>query len=574
MPFLQQKRIREISRPDTGNSLKRSRDSEDPFRDENGSKDASTWQLKSAPELNPKRQKNEKLVDLTFEDAEEILSSASSDVNQLKSSEIVNKFKSTEMVGEVGEKKNEMTKNKINGIREEDEGKNRSENGENEQEDEENKVEDQEQENQEIENKEEEEEDDSEEEPVPEDVKYEMLTLIEMFPSLPEKYKLLDKIGEGTFSSVYKAEDLTGASKAILGNSLWNSPSPKKGKKAHKKNPVVALKRIYVTSSPQRIFNELQLLYSLSGCSNVAPLIDALRYEDQVIAVLPFYRHADFRDFYRDLPLEGIKFYMFELFKGLSFIHSKKILHRDIKPTNFLYDPFKKKGVLVDFGLAERQEILDSKLCPCIIGGLKPEEIKSENILTNAFLKDDPRPGKRANRAGTRGFRAPEVLLKCSNQTTKIDMWSAGVMLLTILTRRFPFFNSPDDPDALVELTSVFGTKNMKKCARLHGLGLESTIIAPPHQMGELVHWAISLEEQAGTTLATDSPALESLEALHPNGEIRDMNTKSGLDHFNALELLDKCLCLDPKRRISADQALKSGFFDSLRPDVDEVVVD
>lgn len=35
-----------------------------------------------------------------------------------------------------------------------------------------------------------------------------------------------------------------------------------------------------------------------------------------------------------------------------------------------------------------------------------------------AYLKHDQRPAKRANRAGTRGFRAPEVLFKCQSQTT------------------------------------------------------------------------------------------------------------------------------------------------------------
>lgn len=34
-----------------------------------------------------------------------------------------------------------------------------------------------------------------------------------------------------------------------------------------------------------------------------------------------------------------------------------------------------------------------------------------------SYLKDDRRPSVRANRAGTRGFRAPEVLLKCPDQT-------------------------------------------------------------------------------------------------------------------------------------------------------------
>ena len=61
-------------------------------------------------------------------------------------------------------------------------------------------------------------------------------------------------------------------------------------------NPVyVALKRIYVTSSPQRIQNELEILAQLRSARCTAYLISAIRHEDQVIAVMPYEKHQDFR---------------------------------------------------------------------------------------------------------------------------------------------------------------------------------------------------------------------------------------------------------------------------------------
>lgn len=57
----------------------------------------------------------------------------------------------------------------------------------------------------------------------------------------------------------------------------------------------VAIKKIYVTSSPMRIQNELELLHDLRGCKDVCPLITAFRHDDQVVAVLPYFRHLDFR---------------------------------------------------------------------------------------------------------------------------------------------------------------------------------------------------------------------------------------------------------------------------------------
>lgn len=45
--------------------------------------------------------------------------------------------------------------------------------------------------------------------------------------------------------------------------------------------------------------------------------------------------------------------YMHDLFRSLKDIHQRGIIHRDVKPANFLYDYESETGVLVDFGLAE-----------------------------------------------------------------------------------------------------------------------------------------------------------------------------------------------------------------------------
>ena len=79
----------------------------------------------------------------------------------------------------------------------------------------------------------------------------------------------------------------------------------------------------------------------------------------------------------------------------------------------------------------------------------------------------------KVNRAGTRGFRAPEILLKCPEQTTAIDIWSAGIILLFFLCGRFPMFRSNDDIDALLEIATIIGKKRMERVAALHGVYLE-----------------------------------------------------------------------------------------------------
>lgn len=388
-------------------------------------------------------------------------------------------------------------------------------------------------------------------------VKQEIYSLNCSFPKLDSTYRIFNKIGEGTFSSVY------------LGQKIINKKE--KGDATITKSPLVALKRIYVTSSPQRIFNELNLLYTLRGHPNVAPLLDVLRFEDQVIAVLPYYQHSDFRDFYRDLPLYGIKTYMFELMKALAFIHSKDVIHRDIKPTNFLYDPFKRKGILVDFGLAELDTEPLSNKCPCANGGYNANYVRqismehSGQFPRNGYLKDDQRPGRRANRAGTRGFRAPEVLFKCNNQSKSIDIWSAGVMLLTLLSRRFPFFNSTDDIEAIMELTSIFGITEMRECALIHGCEFECNIPRIKEKIGleALIANAVLLDCKEGDTFADDSPVWELLSAIDKKGTIAD--TELGKEYGEAIQVLKHSLVLDPNSRFNADQILDLPFFDDVK---------
>ncbi|TEY87398.1 hypothetical protein BOTCAL_0002g00040 [Botryotinia calthae] len=392
------------------------------------------------------------------------------------------------------------------------------------------------------------------------------------FKGIKDRFRLINRIGEGTFSTVYKAEDLlyehydNDWDIEEKEHSAWTSPPVKKRRtggirevldqynQQRRGKKYVAIKKIYVTSSPTRILNELDLLNDLRGCDSVCPLITAFRHTDQVVAVLPYFRHTDFREYFRKMKVSDMQVYFRSLFTALKAVHAQGILHRDIKPTNFLYEPDKKRGVLVDFGLAEREEE-DCKACLCTrdhdTRKRKLENsIAIQNLPSAGYPKHDSRPSRRANRAGTRGFRAPEVLFKCQEQRTKIDIWSAGVILLTILSKRFPFFNSADDVEAMIEIATIFGVKRMKNCAYLHGTVFETnipTIGQAGFALEKIILWS---------TCRNDGG---------PDGAEQPLTKEEKL----AVEFLERCLELNPHKRISAEDALNHPFL--LEPTQDDI---
>lgn len=395
---------------------------------------------------------------------------------------------------------------------------------------------------------------DEEAEEVDETVLDDMERFEQTFRNIGSRYRLINRIGEGTFSTVYKAEDLL--YDRYVNN--WDPDAEKENfdstassKQLNRQQgpKYVAIKKIYVTSSPSRIHNELELLHDLRDSPNVCPLITAFRHQDQVIAILPFFQHKDFRDYYREFTFSEMRVYFHSLFTAVKSVHEAEIIHRDIKPTNFLYSPAKQQGVLVDFGLAEREGTDYQKCNCCLEPGERQRRINNSvwhatNVANQnsgnpnprpSYPKEDPRSSRRANRAGTRGFRAPEVLLKCTAQTCQLDVWSCGIILLTFLSKRFPFFHSADDIDAFIELCTIFGKRRMREVALLHGQVMQTnipTISEGGHSWEKIVLWATGRNKKED---ANDVPEEE----------------------FDAIDFMKCCLELDPNKRITAEEALQ-----------------
>jgi cell division control protein 7 len=206
------------------------------------------------------------------------------------------------------------------------------------------------------------------------------------------------------------------------------------------------------------------------------------------------------------------------------------------------------------------------------------------------------RPGVRANRAGTRGFRAPEVLLKCPDQTVgayesadwrcsslslfslAIDIWAAGIILLSVLCHRFPVFNSNDDTEALLELGAIFGRTGVEKAAMLHSeLNRSDERDVRTRLMSRISDrtFASNLNTIPPNPPKPISDLVLSLNPTLYTPPCSNPTTAEAKRHIesvdNMLDLLKRCLVVDATRRWTAGQLLRHRFLEEgLRDDEKE----
>lgn len=171
-----------------------------------------------------------------------------------------------------------------------------------------------------------------------------------------------------------------------------------------------------------------------------------------------------------------------------------------------------------------------------------------------------------ASRAGTPGYRPPEVLLKYPNQTTAVDMWAIGVIMISILSSCYPFFKGQDDFSALAEMITIFGDDAIKKTAIQLARHVCISQKKKPLHLRKLCVRLRNRGEAANDkeTNKKKFSKCDNCEQIEPNCLCKHsmQNLDFSDDHFpeSAYDLMSKLLTINPNQRITADEALNHPF--------------
>lgn len=233
-------------------------------------------------------------------------------------------------------------------------------------------------------------------------------------------YERVIQVGEGTYGKVYKAKNII-------------------------TSEFVALKRLRMESEregfPITAMREIRLLQSFDH-PNIVKLLEIMVEQKQIYMIFDYADH-DLTGILSnpDIKLSdaNCKYFFKQLLEGINYLHSKKVIHRDIKGSNLLID---RRGVLkvADFGLARKMK--------------KTKPSQSPDYT---------------NRVITLWYRPPELLLGTTDYGREVDMWGIGCLLVEIFTKK-AIFQAQDEIQQLHVIFEIMGTPSFEEWPKIDNL--------------------------------------------------------------------------------------------------------
>ncbi|CAL4909710.1 unnamed protein product [Urochloa decumbens] len=256
----------------------------------------------------------------------------------------------------------------------------------------------------------------------------------------PADYERTRTLGEGTFGAVVEARHRATGQSVAVKEIRQPAPASTAGAVADPADDALREAELLAACRGHPSLVGLHALAFNRGTGEVALVMECIG--PNLHDVLYDGRHRGGRPFAEP----DMRRIMRQLLGGAQHMHARRIMHRDIKPGNILVaagcgDPITVK--ICDFGLAAS------------IANQLPYE-----------------------RAGTRRYMAPEMLLGKTDYDAMVDMWSLGCVMAELLLGK-PLFDGDEDKDVVLRIISVLGTPGPRTWPDFKSLPLAGTVAMP-----------------------------------------------------------------------------------------------
>lgn len=306
------------------------------------------------------------------------------------------------------------------------------------------------------------------------------------------KYRLGDRISEGTFGEVFIVTDIASGksfvAKMIKARGGHTTMDPDSFNQSL--SEIATLRKLLTIGSPDsHRFVELVDFFWSNGFLFLVfeKLGESLK--DIVCKKKP-------------LSVQQIKEALKDSLKCLHFLHRHNLIHGDLKPENILFtDSACERVKLIDFGTS-----------------IALEEVSDQPV--HSLL-----------------YRAPEVILK-RHYDAKVDMWALGASFYFLITRHL-LFRYRSEHQILAKAMSI------NDCLSLSF----SSVSKNPAFFSQNL---LTFEENKNSLRVFVPKPFKDIDS-----SLREVNCPKLL-----IDLLKKCLTLDPRVRLSSAEALKHPFFD------------